>query len=246
MSLDINSLYTSIPHHFGLTALEHFLSQDPYMSHCQAQFILEATKFCLSRNYLNFNDQLFLQIPGTAMGANFAPSYANQAMGLWETQYVWRKNQFSKNLIFFGCYIDDILIIWDGPNESTTEFVAHCNNNPHGLSFTYVTDPHKLAFLGLELYHTGDTIQAKKYFKPTAGNSLLHYRSCQYQKWTDDISKGQFWRLRHNCTRTEDYVEQSSILKNKPMEKGYPDTLIQQAYSHNLAKKSPKKKKRAL
>lgn len=44
MSLDVSSLYTSIPHTFRLTALEHFLFQDPYMNNRQAAFILECTE----------------------------------------------------------------------------------------------------------------------------------------------------------------------------------------------------------
>lgn len=43
LSLDVNSLYTSIPHSFGLLALEHFLAKDPCINPRQASFILDAT-----------------------------------------------------------------------------------------------------------------------------------------------------------------------------------------------------------
>lgn len=81
MSLDVKLLYTSIPYDFGLTALNHFLSENPYMSHGQAEFILESTKFSLTHNYFCFDNQYYLQIKGTALGVNFASSYANLAMG---------------------------------------------------------------------------------------------------------------------------------------------------------------------
>lgn len=56
----------------------------------------------------------------------------------------------------------------------------------------YVTYSNKLAFLDLELYHIGDKIHAKNYFKPMAGNSLLHFKRCYYPKWANNIPKGQF------------------------------------------------------
>lgn len=40
LSLDVNSLYTSIPHAFGLIALEHFLAKDPLINPRQAAFAL--------------------------------------------------------------------------------------------------------------------------------------------------------------------------------------------------------------
>lgn len=106
------------------------------------------------------------------MGANFAPSFANLAMGLWESQYIWHNNPFQKHLIFYSRYIDDIIIIWDGPGDIITEFVKHCNENPYGLLFTYVTGPDRLALL--KLYQTNEEIHTTHYYKLTAGNSLLH------------------------------------------------------------------------
>lgn len=114
LSLDVTSLYTSIPHQFGLQALEFFLAQNSMLNSRQATFILEATDFCLRHNYFDFNGDFFLQLQGTAMGANFAPSYANLAMGYWEKNYIWYNNSFLANIVFFGRYIDNIIVIWDG------------------------------------------------------------------------------------------------------------------------------------
>lgn len=54
-SLDINSLYTSIPHSIGLQAATQFLMEDPTLNPRQAQFVVEATEFCLTHNYLQFD-----------------------------------------------------------------------------------------------------------------------------------------------------------------------------------------------
>lgn len=204
------------------------------MSNSQASFILDCARYCLTHNYFVFDDQYYLQVQGTAMGANFAPSYANLAMGLWEHRYIWHNNPYQKHLIFYGRYIDDVIIIWHGGDDVVNDFVSHCNSNQYGLSFTHVMEKDKLAFLDLDLYQVSNEIHAKNFFKPTAGNSLLYYKSCHYKKWKDNIPKGQFCWLRRNCTKISDYIEQSDLLKNKLKDKGYPESLVDQAQKHYL------------
>lgn len=88
------------------------------------------------------------------MGANFVPSNANLTMGYWKLQHITHNNPFTIKVIYFGRYIDDIVIIWDGTRESMESIVQYCNNNPLGLSCTHVMHPDKLAFLDIELYHS--------------------------------------------------------------------------------------------
>lgn len=90
--------------------------------------------FCFEHIYFTFLEQYYLQIQGTAMGASFAPSYANLTMGGWEESCIWRNNALATHLAFCGRSIDDVIIIWDGPSTEIASFVQYCN----GLSFTHV------------------------------------------------------------------------------------------------------------
>lgn len=148
------------------------------------------------------------------MGANFAPSYANLTMGFWEASYIELNNPYASHIVFYGRYIDDI-IIWDGPEPLFLEFLSHCNDNEHGLTFTSEHHPLQLAFLDLLLFHEDGKILAKNYAKPTAGNSFLHHQSCHHPRWISNIPKSQFCRLRRNCTRQLDYITEGSLLKQK-------------------------------
>lgn len=111
VSLDVCSLYTSIPHKVGLQAVTHFLNNNSTLNTQQIDFILLASQFCLEHNYFLFDGEFYLQKQGTAMGANFFLSYANLTMGLWETRCVGADKPFSAHLVFFGRYIDDIIIV---------------------------------------------------------------------------------------------------------------------------------------
>lgn len=226
VSLDVQSLYTSIPHDVGLNALQFFLCQDPMLNPTQASFIVEATSFCLTHNYFKFDNDFFLQVNGTAMGAHVAPSYANLTMGHWEHLYIWHNNPFSPHIVFYGRYIDEVIIIWDGSAFIVPDFVAYCNKNNMGLNFTSVMD-NRLAFLDLELFSVGNEIHAKNYTKPTAGNSFLHYNSCHHPQWLNNVPKSQFCRLKKNCTMSDDYDIQSKTLKEKFLDKGFPVSLVE-------------------
>lgn len=58
VSLDVQSLYTSIPHDVELGAIQSFLCQDPMLNPRQASFIVEATSFCLTHNYFIFENYM--------------------------------------------------------------------------------------------------------------------------------------------------------------------------------------------
>jgi hypothetical protein len=62
-TMDVKSLYTSIPHKDGLLALRHFLDQrtDKYPS---TNTLLRLAKLVLTLNCFEFNDEFFLQIRG--------------------------------------------------------------------------------------------------------------------------------------------------------------------------------------
>lgn len=68
----------------------------------QASLILEATTFCLTHNYFQFEGDFFLQTNRTAMGADFVPSYASLPMGLWDSSYIWQNNPFPSNIVFYA------------------------------------------------------------------------------------------------------------------------------------------------
>lgn len=179
-SLDVTSLYTSIPHEVGLAAIKYFFTKNGEMNSIQSKFILDSIEFCLRHNYFTFLDQFYLQTNGTAMGANFAPVYANLTMGYWEEGHVWANKPFAKHIVFYRRYIDDILLKWSGGLDVFTSFVAHCNANNLGLSFTHVLDPNELVFLDLVLFHDQQAILTRNHTKPTSGNSYFHFDSCHH------------------------------------------------------------------
>ena len=79
VTIDIISLYTSIPHKFGLEVLDYFLStyQEKLHPRLDEKFVLESANFVLKNHTLTFDPECYLQIKETLMGKNFAPTHAN-------------------------------------------------------------------------------------------------------------------------------------------------------------------------
>lgn len=101
-SLDVASLYSSIDHIYGLRAIDHYLLEKGRFNPLQAKFLLDCVEYSLTHNYFYFLGEHYLQTRGSAMGARFAPSYANLFMGYWENSFIWKNNQFEANLILYA------------------------------------------------------------------------------------------------------------------------------------------------
>ena len=79
---------TSIPHEFGLEAIDYFLTKykEDLYSRFRKEFALESANFILKNNMLTFDSKFCLHIKGTAMGTIFTPTYANLTMGYHQIQ----------------------------------------------------------------------------------------------------------------------------------------------------------------
>lgn len=75
-TIDTDSLYTNISSELGLRAVEQTFRKYPDSNRPDSH-ILQLLEINLSRNDFEFNDQIYLQVQGTAMGKKFAPAYAN-------------------------------------------------------------------------------------------------------------------------------------------------------------------------
>lgn len=77
ITLDIEALYTSIPHTRGLQTINKILSSRPLNKRPHNRFIIELLEFLLKNNKFKFNYRFFCQSQGTAIGSKCALAYAN-------------------------------------------------------------------------------------------------------------------------------------------------------------------------
>lgn len=108
-----------------------------------------------------------------------------------------------------------------GDHTSLLEFMAMLNNNDRGIVLNFEVSTSKISFLDLEIISTEGNLSFKTFFKATDRNSFIPTNSCHHKSWIQAVPKGQFLRVRRNCSRVEDYMEQSEILIANFVDKGY-------------------------
>eukprot|EP00061_Rhincodon_typus_P019121 g9303.t1 len=81
--MDVQSLYTCIPHTDGLKALHFCLSRKHYQSP-STDTLIRLAELVLTINNFSFNSSNFLQTNGVAIGTRMGPSYACLFVGYVE------------------------------------------------------------------------------------------------------------------------------------------------------------------
>ena len=101
--MDVKLLYTNIPHEASLQAI--CCSLPPSDTFAVTEFL---TKFILEQNYFIFENKIYLQKQGTAVGTRMVRQYANIVMARLEEDII---SDVPRKPLLYLRYIDDIFMI---------------------------------------------------------------------------------------------------------------------------------------
>ncbi|CAJ0961224.1 unnamed protein product [Ranitomeya imitator] len=162
------------------------------------------------------------------MGAAFASSYANLFMGMWERDIFFSKPvAHIERVLFWARYIDDILMIWQGPEQDLLDFIGLLIHNPYNIKLSHKYSQTSIDFLDIEISgFPGGCLETNVYRKDTAVNSFLHASSSHPQPLISSIPVGQFLRAKRICSSEENFKEQANILTTRFQERGYSNRSI--------------------
>lgn len=144
------------------------------------------------------------------MGAKFAPSFF---MAEWEDKNIYGKKY--EVLLFYKRFIDNLFLIWEG---------TLLYNNIR-LDFSWSRD--QIYYLDVDVFRKGDSLGTNVYFKPTDHYNYLPLHSGHHPLWLKNIPKGQITRVRRNCTKDEDFLAHSNILKERFIQKDYDGNILE-------------------
>ena len=106
LTMDVNSLYTSIPHDGALKASKHFLDKRSNQS-ISTSTLLQLIEIVHKMNTFHFNSRYFSTKQGVAMGTKMGPSVACIFMGYFEELFLADYEHSTPMLC--KRYIDDIV-----------------------------------------------------------------------------------------------------------------------------------------
>ena len=168
-TLDVRSLYTSIPVEEGIERVRRALLRWPEENRPDEK-LLDLLRISLQHNDFLFEDTCWLQTSGVAMGKAFGGSFANIYMGEWETSALATSQLLPS---FWVRYQDDILLLWPHAEDALLNFHRHLNAQDPRIQVDLAHDRSAVRFLDLLLFRDGAEVGHKVAFKPTDAHLTL-------------------------------------------------------------------------
>ena len=176
VSFDVVSLFTAIPVDKACDYIKIKLEQDaslPSRTNLDINDIISLLQFTLSNNYFMFNDRVYKQVHGCAMGSPVSPVVANLCMEEIEESAI---NSSSVPPKIWKRYVDDSFCIIKKGNVPA--FHDTLNSVDANISFTIeIESDNKISFLDTLVTRRNGTIAVDVYRKPTHTDRYLDYNS---------------------------------------------------------------------
>ena len=256
---DISSLYTSIPHDLGLQATEYWIIKNRTCipDRFSTKFILDSIRFLLENNNFSFNNQMYKQIEGTAMGSTFASFYACLTIGYLEEHilfsridntFIHENAQRIKNN--YKRYMDDGIIFL--PIEVEENLFLKILNNLHpSIKFTleesyrethYDKNMECLNFLDIKvILYKNRIISTDISYKSTNSHDYLHFDSFHPRHTINNIPYNLAKRIIVFVTDEQLMETRLDELRFWLTKCEYPNEIIDRAY-HNARLQGPANK----
>ena len=236
VTIDVVGLYTNIPHADLETAVRHFLSnKESSIDTPPVEEIIALMNHVLKNNTFVFEDQVYKQIFGTAMGTPMAPSISNLFMG-WLEERLFANSPVPINPKFWKRYIDDIFLLWTENDEQWELFFNYLNNFHDTIKFTSQISSSELPFLDILVKLSHGFLYTDVYSKPTDAHAYLHYSSCHPIHCKNNIPYSQMLRLRRICSKNEDFRSRCGQLSKYFLARGYKKSTIDKAIEKSSSK----------
>jgi len=249
-SLDIESLYPSIPQGEAIDCLINFLLENKdYIIACLREirrklpptiWIRRALTHTLQNNIFQFNGTAYRQIKGTCMGASLSVALAEVFVHLTIERHPRRLQHLPK----WHRYIDDIIVIPTTQDAISPHDAMHLLNTLHtSINFTMeeANANGELVFLDTVLYRKDDKFLTKISYKSTDKHLYLHYRSFHPPSTKKAIPYSQGLRVLRNTTDPSAVDIELNRMMSFFSLRGYPQSLLTET-KERLLRRDLKKK----
>ena len=250
VTLDIASLYPSIPLKDGLQALRAFVSHHTPLD----PEIMALAHWVLYSNYISFADLFFKQIKGVAMGTPFAVVFAVIFVAAVEARFL-----NLAGVALFKRFIDDIFMVWTKSRAELIEFIRALNQAHPALKFTFEISSSSIAFMDLHI-HKGDRfnrtgrLDLSTYQKTLNQYAYITFRSHHPPSQKEAFVKGELTRYVRSTSSHSQFTILRELFFWRLQRRGYPTRWLEKVfakvmYAHRssmLAPKTDRNKARAL
>ena len=115
--------------------------------------LIDLARFILENDFFEFEDKIYRQKLGTAIGTKFAPSFANLFMFDLERKLL---REYRLSPWVWWRFLDDIFSIWLHCEEKLKEFFSYANSFHETIKFAWEWSTGELPFLDAMVRQRGN------------------------------------------------------------------------------------------
>lgn len=183
-SFDIESLYTNIPVNETINIIldNIFLTANFIYNGFSKKSFKTMLDLVFKNSYFKFNDIIYKQLDGLAMGGPISPVAANIFLNYFETSCLSDCPSEFKPLVYKR-YLDDTFLLFRSENESKL-FFNYINLRHQNIKFTYEGESdNRLSFLDAVVHRENNRFHTSVFRKKTFTGLGLNYFSNIYKNY---------------------------------------------------------------
>lgn len=237
ISFDVKDLYTNIDNDLGRIAITYYVNKYPELCHdrLNKEFVLSSLELLQSNIYFQFEEKVYQQINGCAMGKDYGPNYATLSVGFLEETKLYPEirrifpTQTAEDIIKNYIRYQDDCLTFNQSQFDTNQLFELFNNLHPGLEFTIEKSHSQLPFLDILLQIKDKKIITSMYHKPTDSFNYLNFASNHPAHTKRNIPYSLARRIRGIVSTKLDRIKSYLELRLRLLVKAYPDNLIKNA-----------------
>jgi hypothetical protein len=190
--------------------------------------ICDLVKLAVNSTFFKFEEQLYAQKTGLAMGSKISPCLSDIYM---ETLVKKAKETYPKQPIYIKKYVDDFIFIYNSKEIQASDYLNHLNSIDPNIQFTLEEENNKqLPFLDIMLERKNNQIITKVYRKPTDQGLLLNYNSAHSNSTKATVARSGLYRAHKYCTQQSDLKIEITKVYETLLKNDYPLHVIKKIH----------------
>ncbi|CAF3991457.1 unnamed protein product, partial [Rotaria magnacalcarata] len=227
-TFDIRNLYTMLPQEEALDILIEFLQVHGYtkVKGISLDTIRILAFIVLRENVCVYNNKIYKQTLGGAMGSSFALTLANIFMWKWQKEFVRRQDISGE---FYGRYIDDIFMTWNKSENELRNLLDTANSWHPNIKLEYKVSK-SLPFLDVLLTNSNGILLTSVYHKPAAEPYVVPFSSDHPRHVFNNVVQTSLARAVRYCSTLEAFNHEQRYIQLALLYNGYPSTFIDREF----------------
>ena len=230
ISFDVTALFTSIPLEDVLEFLREKHSEHRLNIPIPIDQFLALIRLCVSSTIFSFEDKVYQQSFGVAMGSPLSPILANLYMEHFETNLLPRIPVNIRPILWLR-YVDDVFSLYPHDDQLLEQFLVQLNSLVPSIKFTKEDEVDRiLPFLDVKVHRSDESFKFSIYRKPTHSESYIHFFSFHPLSVKKAVASGLFLRALRFCD--PEFLDQEfEHIFDSFKRLGYPKHILQQSLS---------------